>query len=728
MSVDDSAAPERLLALVATYQLGRRLVAASGVVEAHLGAADGGWLVVSRLSAPWSQDGTFVERFAAHVRAHTPVQHAGVAELLEFGSGGDGLWFAERTADGEPLRALMTSKAGSLSVDECVEIARAAAEGLTALHAERVLHGDLSASSLFVTSAGAVVLLHTGVAVVAGSHASRGPARSEPHAVAPEQLSGPSSAATDVFRLGLLFLEMLTGRSLFVASDPQHVLGIAQKFKGVPPSAFHGVPEQLQSLLGWMMQREPVDRPHISEVSNVLQLASSALGLASGDAVIARAFRRLMVDRQPPMGGRTTELRLQPPKPSMPPPSVPAPRPATGASSVLGRIETRRVTHEQLKAVRLEDETPKSSPPASASPSPMREAHLGEQLVRSGKLTPAALAESVQRSAMLNLALGDTLLIDGVLTEDDVVEALATVTRTPFVTGTVLAQLDGGKAPLHLLSQGDAERLVAIPLSEKGAVLAVAVIDPLDQPLLEALKLATGRTIQAVRAGERGLRDALTRLYGGVNDDDPDSWLDRGPGAARKSDSGVTSTEPVETLTVSEDEVDDELELEGRPAARARSVTVAGLDEGQTKLVEVLLNGFGDPGREGIALVQLSGELARRLSASAADVDKARFVTAAVVAHNLSRSQAIWSAPALADFDAHLGPLALPVKALVPALFDGGKTMPQDLVGLAVFCTFVFAQLGGSTCPAPWQPVIASMRARRLPSVALEALTRALEA
>lgn len=682
---------------------------------------------MSRLSAPWSHDGTFLERFGAHARVPLPV-HDGIASLLEFGSGGDGLWFVERTADGEPLRALMTSKTGSLTVDECVAIMERAVDALAVLHAENVVHGDLSASSLFITSVGGVVLLHTGIAVVAGAHPSRGPARSEPHAIAPEQLTGVSTAATDVFRLGLLFLEMLTGRSLFVASDPQHVLGIAQKFKGVPPSSFHGVPEQLQSLLGWMMQREPADRPKVSELSNVLHLASSALGFAGGDAEVAHAFRRLMVDRLAPMTGRTTELRLQPPRPSTPPPAVAARvvAPPVGGA-VLGRIETRRVTHEQLKAVRLEDESPRSSPPSSFSnPSPMREALLGDQLVRSGKLTPAALAESGQRSAMLNLPLADTLLVDGILLEDDLVEALAAVTRTPFVTSVALSGLTGGKAPLHLLPQADAERLVAVPLAEKGAVMVVAVIDPLDAEVLEALKVSAGRTIQAVRGGERALRDTIARLYGGVTDDDPDSWLDRGPGVARKSDSGVTPGEPVDALTVSEDDA-EELELEGRPAARARTVTVSGLDEGQTRLVEALLVGYGDPGREGIALVQLCGDLARRLNASSADIDKARFVTASVVAHNLSRARAIWAAPVVADFDAHLGPLALPVKALAPALFDGGKTMPEELVSLAVFCTFVFAQTAGSTCPTPWQPVIASMRARRMPSVALEALSRALE-
>jgi serine/threonine protein kinase len=709
---------------VATYQLGRRLVAASGVVEAHLGAVDGEWVVVSRLSAPWSQDATFLERFGAHSRASV-LTHRVLAPLIEFGSGGDGLWFVERTGDVEPLRALMASKVGSLSVDACVAIIAQAVEGLSALHTKNGVHGDVSASSVFITRAGGVLLLHTGLALVAGSHNGRGPARSEPHAIAPEQLKGASSAATDVFRLGLLFLEMLTGRSLFVASDPRHVLGLAQKFNGVPTSAFQGLPEQLQSLLGWMMQPEPDDRPTVTQLSGVLRLASAALHLATGEVDVARTFQRLMVARLPPLAGRTAELRLQSPKPSSPPPPVAAPRqsPPVGGA-VLARIGTRRITHEQLQAVRLEDEKPSRSPSSSPGSSPMRDALLGDQLVRTGKLTQAALATCVQRATMMNLTLADTFLVDGVLQEDELVEALAAITRTPCVTSVALSQLSEEKAPLHLLPQADAERLVAVPLSENGTAMVVAVVDPLDTEVLDALKLSTGRTIQAVRAGERALREALVRLYGGVTDEDPEAWLDRGPGVARKS--GVTRAEPVEGLTVSESDR-SELELEGRPAARARTVTVSGLDEGQTRLIEVLLAGFGEPGREGIALVQLCGDLARRLNASTADIDKARFVTASIVAHNLGRARPIWTSPVMAEFDAHLGLLALPVKALAPALFDGGKTVPEDLVGLAVLCSFVFAQTAGSTCPTPWQPIIATMRARRLPSVALEALSRTLE-
>lgn len=701
-----------------TYQLGRRLVAASGVVEAHLGALDRDWLVVSRLSAPWSADGTFVERFAQHARGLEQVTSHDVAPLVEFGSGGDGLWFVERTSDGEPLRALMASKVGGLSVNESVAIVERAAEGLTALHRAGLVHGDVSASSLFVTSTGRVVLLHAGVAVVAGAHPGRGPARSEPHAIAPEQLGGPSTASTDVFRLGLLFLELLTGRSLFVASDPQHVLGLAQKYRGVPPSAFHGVPEQLQSMLGWMMQPSPSDRPSASEFSNVLNLASTALGLSTGTGDVAAAFRRLSPDRQPLLSGRTTELRLQPPRPPAPPPRVSpptAPKPSAPGATRLGRIEPRRVTHEELEAARQRDAT---APATEATA--RRELALGEQLVRNKKLTPVTLAASQQRALMLNLSLADTLLVDGVLGEDDVVEALAQVTRTAFVGAARLAALDGTNAPLHLLPKAEAERLVAVPLAEKGPVLVAAVIDPLDGALLEALKLASGRTIQPVRAGERALRDALARLYGGESDD-PDAWLERGTGL----EGSAPQREGAEALALPDES--GELELEGRAAARTRSVTASGLDEGQTKLVELLLGGYQDAGREGIALIQLCGDVARRLNASTADVDKARFAAAALVTHNLSRGAPVFSVPPLTDFHTHLGPLALPVKALVPALFDGLKTMPEDVVDLAVVCSFVFCQLGESTCPTPWQPVLAAMRTRRLPSVALEALSRVLQ-
>lgn len=701
-----------------TYQLGRRLVAASGVVEAHLGVRDGQWLVLSRLSPPWTQDHTFLERFSVQARPLSAVRAPELAPLSEFGAGGDGLWFVEETGDGEPLRALMTSKMGRLSVEESVAIIERVAQGLGALHQAGQVHGDISASSVFVTVSGKVHLLHSGLAVVAGAHPSRGPARSEPHAIAPEQVTGPSLAATDVFRMGLLLLEMLTGRSLFVAPNPMDVLGLAQKFQAVPPSVLQGVPEQLRTVLGWLLHRDPQERPPSLEVPEALQMASASLGLSTGDGELSRAFRRLMSDRQPPMAQRTTELRLVPPRPAAPPPPVPRPLPSVPLNpnaSVIGRIETRRVTHEQLEAVR--DEV-RPSPPAPVA----RESQLGEHLVRAGRLSTGQLAEAQQRATMLNLSLGDTLIIDGVLGEDHVVEALGAITRTAVMTSTQLGALEGGRLPLHLLSQGDAERLVAVPLAEKGAVLMIALVDPLDAETLDELKRVTGRTLQPVRAGDRALRDAVTRLYGGVTDDDPDSWLDRGPTAGRKSDSGVTDTAHLELP-----EDSGVLELEGRAEVRARGVTATGLDEGQTKLVEVLLGAFGEPGSDGIALVQLCGELARRMNASTTDVDKARFVAAAVVAHNLRARRPAWEAPAPAAFQTQLGALALPVKALAPSLFEGLKAMPQELVELAVVCTFAFAQAGASACPAPWQPVISALRARRFPSLALDALVRALE-
>jgi hypothetical protein len=216
----------------------------------------------------------------------------------------------------------------------------------------------------------------------------------------------------------------------------------------------------------------------------------------------------------------------------------------------------------------------------------------------------------------------------------------------------------------------------------------------------------------------------LARLYG-ATEQDPDSWLERGPSSGRVSTSGITQPSTASGIELPDDGA--ALELEGRPAARARSVSATGLDEGQTLLVELLLRGFGEPGREAMALLQLTGEVARRLGASPADVDKARFVAAAVAASNLLARQPPFASPSPTRFDELLGPLALPVKGLVPALFAPLKAMPDDLVGLAVVTTFAFAAAGGSTAPAPWQPIVSALRARRVPSLALDALTRALE-
>jgi serine/threonine-protein kinase len=674
---------------VGIYQLGRRLVAASGVVEAHLGTRDGQPVVLSRLATPWSQDGSLLERFGATARALGEVSVTEVAPLEDYGPGGDGFWFAEATGDGEPLRALMTSRVGALTPDECVAVAERVAQGLAALHAIELVHGDVSASSTFIGTGGRVQLLHTGLACIAGSHPSRGPARSEPHAVAPEQLTGPSTPAADVFRLGLLLLEMLTGRSLFVAADPLHVLSLAERFQGVQASQLMGVPEPLKPVLTWLLHRDPSERPTAADVPNALQVAAASLNLSTGDPELARGFRRLLPER--PAAVPTTELRLMAPRPSSPPPPVPtrpaaSPPPPASPAVVVGRIGTRRLTHEELEAV----QAPRPSAPLRPA---MREALVGEQLLRSGRLSASQLSEGQARSTLLNVPLTDALLLDGVVTEDAVVEALGAVTHTNVVSSAELARLDGGRAPLHLLPQADAARLMAVPLAEKGRVMVVAVLDPLEEPVLDELKRVSGRTVQAVRAGERALRQAVARLYG--------------PGPVGRAADALPT-------------------LEEARAEHARLISVSGLDEGQTTLVEVLLAGFGEPGADGVALLQLSGDLARRLKASDADVDRARFVTACVTSFNLRVGRAVWEKPTGPGFDTMLGALAPAVRALVPNLFDPSRRPPSDPVGLAVLCTFAFAQAGGSACPTPWQPVLATLKGRHFPPAVLEALAASL--
>jgi serine/threonine protein kinase len=188
--------------------------------------------VALKVMAPHiASDPAMRRRFETEARAVASLTHPGIMSIYELAVA-EGIPFAVmELLEGRNLRERMT--AGVIPWREATEIAAAIADGLAAAHAKGVIHRDLKPENVFLTTDGHVKILDFGLALQR-TDAPDGPtvAQTALGAVlgtfgymSPEQVTGARvDGRTDVFALGCLLFEMLTGRQLFTGSTPREII------------------------------------------------------------------------------------------------------------------------------------------------------------------------------------------------------------------------------------------------------------------------------------------------------------------------------------------------------------------------------------------------------------------------------------------------------------------------------------------------------------------------
>ncbi|MBA3397177.1 MAG: protein kinase [Deltaproteobacteria bacterium] len=186
-------------------------------------------------------DTAIVERFRSEVKLARRVTHPNVARTFELGDA-DGVMFCTmELIEGESLTRRI-ARHRRLSVAEATTIACAVCEALAAAHAVDVIHRDIKPDNVLITSSGRVVLADFGIAsarITMRVGGDDGDVSGTPAYMAPEQARGePPTPATDVYAVGLLLYEMLTGGPAFSGETTQ-ILNAKQEIKRlvVPPSS-----------------------------------------------------------------------------------------------------------------------------------------------------------------------------------------------------------------------------------------------------------------------------------------------------------------------------------------------------------------------------------------------------------------------------------------------------------------------------------------------------------
>jgi eukaryotic-like serine/threonine-protein kinase len=209
----------------------------------------------------------FTERFKREVRVSTLFTHPNITRVYDFGETADGtLYLVMELLEGRELKDLVQAE-GPLSVGRTIGLGLQILDGLAEAHSSGVIHRDLKPSNIFVVSnrrgQESIKLLDFGIARLTDASEATltgtGMIAGTPSYMAPELLLGePPSRAVDVYAVGLILLEMLTGQRIFDGSTMAQNL-LMQLKRPVPiPAAIDRIP--LGEVLRKATCKHPADR------------------------------------------------------------------------------------------------------------------------------------------------------------------------------------------------------------------------------------------------------------------------------------------------------------------------------------------------------------------------------------------------------------------------------------------------------------------------------------
>ncbi|HEY8431247.1 MAG TPA: protein kinase [Sandaracinaceae bacterium] len=205
-----------------------------------------------------------VDRFLREVRLARRVTHPNVARTHDLGEHEGVHFLTMEYVRGKPLDRVLEEQE-RLDPARAAHVAEQIAAGLEAAHAAGVVHRDLKPANVLIGEDGRVVLTDFGIAratrVDTRTH-DTGALIGTPHYMAPEQVLGkPVDARADIYALGLILYELLTGRLPFESDNPLAAAVMRLHEAPADPRTYASVPDPLAELALACIAREPEARP-----------------------------------------------------------------------------------------------------------------------------------------------------------------------------------------------------------------------------------------------------------------------------------------------------------------------------------------------------------------------------------------------------------------------------------------------------------------------------------
>jgi eukaryotic-like serine/threonine-protein kinase len=221
-------------------------------------------VAVKVLSERFAGDRSFVERFRREAQSAANLNHPNIVSLYDYGDSDGSYFIVMEYIDGKSLNDIIGAE-GALLPERAAEIASDVAQALDRAHNSGLVHRDIKSGNIMINAAGQTKVTDFGIARAIGGEQTMtqtGMVIGTASYLSPEQAQGrPVDARSDVYSLGCVLYEMLTGDPPFTGDTPLSIAYKHVREDPRPPSAYNpDVPRELDSITLKALAKNPDNR------------------------------------------------------------------------------------------------------------------------------------------------------------------------------------------------------------------------------------------------------------------------------------------------------------------------------------------------------------------------------------------------------------------------------------------------------------------------------------
>jgi serine/threonine-protein kinase len=292
-------------------------------------------VAVKVLAPPYGDDPAFTERFLGEARAMASLSHPSLVHVYDSGTDGAAHFIVMELLDRHRTLRDVLGDRGTLPAGEAIRIGRELLAGLRVVHEHGLVHCDVKAANVML-GPGPAKLIDFGIAQPPHQHLEGESSIGTLQSMSPEQLRGdPLTPASDLFSLGVVLYQALTGRMPYAGTTPEAVSSAHAAESVTPPSSIvPELPARVDAVVLQSLRLEPGSRFHSAlAMSRALEVvADGTTGSDDETRVVPTAATAA------PRAGDGAAGYVPPPVPDRPPP----PRPRAKARPRPSRPARRR--------------------------------------------------------------------------------------------------------------------------------------------------------------------------------------------------------------------------------------------------------------------------------------------------------------------------------------------------------------------------------------------------